>query len=150
VYAGANLLLFDPHSAWVIHAGDRVERIELEPGLHFIANGDLNDPHDPRLRLARELSLAEWSAQANGREAGSAWVRSARTVCSQYCAEPGRPSVIVRGPTRGTVSSTILSLTGDPARAEYHYSDGSPDQAAYRDLSHLLRRLLASGHSPEG
>ncbi|MHC4900514.1 MAG: NRDE family protein [Planctomycetota bacterium] len=40
-YAGANYVCLDPTRAIAIHAGDRLDTREIEPGLHLMANGDL-------------------------------------------------------------------------------------------------------------
>ena len=43
-YAGANYLCADGKFAAVVYGGHRVEVVELEPGLHTLSSGNLNDP----------------------------------------------------------------------------------------------------------
>lgn len=139
-YAGANYVCIDSTSGDVIHGGDRIERIGLEPGLHLLANGDLNDPHDARLALARELFSKE-----PGRTA-SEFLTIAKQVCGYYLPDAAieKPSIVLRAADRGTVSSTLVSLADDPSDAVYQYAPGPPDLAPYEDFSPLLH-LLRNG-----
>ena len=137
-YAGANYICVDSHSGAVIHGGDRIERIPLEPGLHLLANGDLNDPRDARLELARELFSARPAAAAGE------FLATAQQVCSHYLpgGGVGGPSIVLRAADRGTVSSTLVSLAAVSAESAYHYADGPPDRARYEDYSPLLHALF--------
>ncbi|HUY92117.1 MAG TPA: NRDE family protein [Pirellulales bacterium] len=136
-YAGANYVCVDSASGNVIHAGDQIERISLEPGLHLLANGDLDDPGDSRLNLARELFTARPSGTA------VEFLAAAQQVCGHYLpgAGPGRPSIVLRAADRGTVSSTLVSLAAAPALAVYRYAAGPPDRTPFEDFSPLLRSL---------
>lgn len=136
-YAGANFVCADAETAEVIHAGDRLERRELAPGLHLIANGDLDEADDLRLALARELFAARPAATA------ADFLAAAQQVCGHYVADasPVRPSIVLRGADRGTVSSTLVSLAADPEQAVYRYAAGSPDRTPFTDYSQLLRSL---------
>jgi uncharacterized protein with NRDE domain len=136
-YAGANYVCIDSASGNVIHGGDRVERIALEPGLHLLANDNLNDPHDARLALARELF-----SKAPSRTAAE-FLTLAKQVCGHYLpdASAGAPSIVLRAADRGTVSSTLVSLAHDASAAVYQFASGPPDLAPYEDFSPLLRSL---------
>lgn len=139
-YAGANYACFDSESGIVIHAGDRLEDTVLEPGLHLLANRDVNDPHDARLNLAREM-FAEAPI-------GSAadFLPAAKRVCSYYV-QAGRsdggaqPSIVLRAADRGTVSSSLISMTGECNESAYQYAPGPPDAVHYQDYSALLRAV---------
>ncbi|MEX2121199.1 MAG: NRDE family protein [Pirellulales bacterium] len=138
-YAGANFACVDFESGWVIHAGDRLERIELAPGRHLITNQDLNDPADARLSLARRLF--------DQQEIGSAaeFLATARRVCSHRVEGPASgASIVLRTEAGGTVSSSLIALTRRPEEAVYLYAPGPPDITAYEDYSHLVKDLLAS------
>lgn len=136
-YAGANYVCIDSKSGDVIHGGDGVERIPLEPGLHLLCNGDLNDPYDARLALAREL----FSEKPVGNAVK--FLAAAKQVCGHYAPDAalGKPSIVLRAADRGTVSSTLVSLADDPSEAVYQYAPGPPDIAPYEDFSPLLRSL---------
>lgn len=136
-YAGANYVCIDSASGNVIHGGDCIERIGLGPGLHLLANGDVNEPHDARLALAREL----FSKKPLGTPAE--FLTAAKQVCGHYPpdASSGMPSIVLRAADRGTVSSTLVSLADDPSEAVYQYAPGPPDLASYEDFSPLLRSL---------
>ncbi|MEX0714330.1 MAG: NRDE family protein [Pirellulales bacterium] len=143
-YAGANFACVDFESGWVIHAGDRLERIELAPGRHLITNQDLNDPADGRLSLARRLF--------DQQEIGSAaeFLATAQRVCSHRVESPlsesepaSQVSIVLRTEVGGTVSSSLIALTRRPEEAVYLYAPGPPDITAYEDYSHLVKDLLA-------
>ncbi|HVX62113.1 MAG TPA: NRDE family protein [Pirellulales bacterium] len=139
-YAGANYACLDARDGVVIHGGDRLEELVLEPGLHLLANRDLNDPSDSRLQLARELfqqapigSIAEF-------------LPAAKRVCGHYVSggrlgNPQQPSIVLRASDRGTVSSSLIALAEDRKQGVYEYAPGPPDTADYDDYSELLRGL---------
>jgi uncharacterized protein with NRDE domain len=135
-YAGANYVCLDGHQGAVIHAGDRLECVSLDPGLHLLSNGDLDDPHDARLKLARELFAA--------RPIGSVaeFLTAAQRICGHYVPHGG-PSIVLRASDRGTVSSTLVALTVKAADAVYQYAPGPPDIAPYDDYSALARSLCS-------
>jgi len=54
-YAGANYLCADGKFAAVVYGGARVEVVELEPGLHTLSSGNLNDPDDERHAFVRRM-----------------------------------------------------------------------------------------------
>ncbi len=137
-YAGANYACIDAQSGIVIHAGDRLEEVALEPGLHLLANRDLNDPQDARLRLARELFLTQPIRSI------PEFLMAAKRVCGHYVHEgrlgdPEHPSIVLRAADRGAVSSSLIALPGDIANGAYEYAPGPPDTVGYRDYSALLR-----------
>lgn len=136
-YAGANFICADAETAEVIHAGDWLERRTLAPGLHLIANGDLDEQDDSRLALARELFSARPAATA------AEFLAAAQQVCGHYLADssPARPSIVLRAADRGTVSSTLVSLAADPRQAVYRFAAGPPDRTPFADYSQLLRSL---------
>jgi len=63
-------------------------------------------------------------------------------ACAQH-GDPGAgwPAFCVHGERGGTVSSTILLLSADPARSRYLYAPGPPCVTAYEDYSPLLAEL---------
>lgn len=139
-YAGANYACLDARSGVVIHAGDRLEEIALSPGLHLLANRDLNDPHDVRLQLARELFAAQPIRSIDE------FLPAAKRVCGHYVHEGRlgdrkRPSIVLRAADRGTVSSSLVVLAEDKEQGVYQYAPGPPDTAGYHDYSELLRGL---------
>jgi hypothetical protein len=143
-YAGANFACVDFESGWVIHAGDRLERIELAPGRHLITNQDLNDAADARLSLARRL----FDQQPTG--SVGEFLATARRVCSYHVegsfgesAPASQVSIVLRTEVGGTVSSSLIALTRRPEEAVYLYAPGPPDITAYEDYSHLVKDLLA-------
>ena len=53
--------------------------------------------------------------------------------------------MVIRNSTRGTVSSTLISLGKKPRDAIFQYADGEPDRTKYEDFSPLLRDILSRG-----
>ncbi len=114
----------------------RIERRRVGAGLSIIANGDVNDPRDERVQLAyRLLTLQTLDSPVK-------FLAVASKVFARSPSLPGRPTMIVRGKERGTVSSTLISLGKKPRDAIYQFANGAPDQVEVRGfLAH------AAGHS---
>ena len=113
--------------------------MRLKEGQNIITNRNLNDAHDERVQLARRLlTLQQLDSPVK-------FLAIASKVFARGPAPPGRPSVILRGPEKGTVSSTLISLGAKPRDAIYQYAPGPPDQYKYEDYSPLLRDILSRG-----
>jgi hypothetical protein len=95
----------------------------LEPGLHILANGNINDFETVRIRRARRLlqqaTYTEWrrclpllEQVCRDHEGG---VKNRETICMHRDYE-----------RYGTVSSTILALTPTVAGSVYRYAAGHP------------------------
>jgi hypothetical protein len=138
-YDGVNLICADAESGWVVHGGDEHEVIELQEGLSIVANNDVNDPRDERVNLARRLLTLQTL------DSPVKFLAVASKVFARAPSPPGRPSMVVRGPERGTVSSTLISLGKKPRDAIYQYATGAPDRTKYEDYSPLLRDILSRG-----
>lgn len=138
IYAGANYVCADAQYAAVVHGGNRIEILELPPGLHLISNGNLNDPHDQRHEFVRRMLTLHTldSAVTFLAVASRAFSRKADTL--------GRRGVIVNRPDFGTVSSTLVSLPTKVQKSVYQYAPGAPCDCAYDDLSALLRQVLSA------
>ena len=54
-YDGANYICADGASGAVIYGGESIDVVELQPGLHLLTNGNLNDRSDPRQEFVRRL-----------------------------------------------------------------------------------------------
>jgi hypothetical protein len=138
-FEGVNFVIADSESGWVVHHHDDTEVVRLEEGLNIIANGDVNDPRDERVKLARRL-LTLQTLDSPVKFLAVASKAFARTPVG-----PDRPSMVIRGKEKGTVSSTLIALGKKPRDAIYQFAAGSPDQARYEDFSPLLRDILSRG-----
>ena len=138
-YDGVNYICVDGQSGHVVHGGDQLEMVELEEGLNIIANRNLNDPRDERVTLARRLLTIQQL------DSPVKFLAVASKVFARVPSPPGRPSIILRGEDRGTVSSTLISLGVKPRDAIYQYAPGPPDQYKFEDYSPLLRDILSRG-----
>lgn len=138
-YDGVNFVVADAESGWVVHGGDDYEVEELQDGLNIIANKNINDPRDERVKMAhRLLTLQTLDSPVK-------FLAVASKVFARPPSPPGRPSMVMRGKERGTVSSTLLSLGEKPRDAIYQFASGAPDQHKYEDYSPLLRDILSRG-----
>lgn len=138
-YDGVNFVIADSESGWVVHGSDDVEVVELEEGLTIVGNGDVNDPRDARGKMAQRLLTLQTL------DSPVKFLAVASKVFARTPSPPGRPSIVLRGPDRGTVSSTLISLGKKPRDAIYQYCAGPPDQGKYEDFSPLLRDILSRG-----
>ena len=127
-YNPFNLLLMDSTELiWIAYDDEPVAR-PLQPGLHILANGDLNDFDTVRLRRARQLL----------QPAEPASLRDLMPFLEQACRdhEPGaknRETICMHRDrdNYGTVSSTILALPAHGRQPVYRYAGGHPCRTPY-------------------
>jgi hypothetical protein len=136
LYAGCNIVCVDAHHAIVLHNADWLRVRMLPPGLHLVANRDVNDESDDRISYA-----AHWLGQRPYRFAENCLV-ALRQLCGLH--EPGMPPICLRGPEHGTVSSSLMALRASLADSVYLHAQGPPDRTPYADYSHLLRDMVAA------
>ncbi len=137
-YDGANYVCADSESGAVVYGGDSVSVVELKPGLHLLTNGNLDDRSDPRQEFVRRLLTLQRL------DSSVAFLAVASRTFSRKPDVTGKRGVVVTGNERGTVSSSLLSLTGRSQNAIYQYAPGSPGDTPYEDLSALLRQVLST------
>ena len=138
-YEGVNYIIADRESGWCVHGGDDPNVVPLQEGLNIIANQDLNDPRDERVQLAhRLLTLQTLDSPVK-------FLAVASKVFARSPSAPGRPSMVIHGQDRGTVSSTLLALGMKPRDAIYQFADGTPDENKFEDYSPMLRDILSRG-----
>lgn len=128
-YEGCNIVCADRNHAAVLHAGDELRVEPLPPGIHVLANRDVNDPFD-----ARVVQVRDWFAQQELPN-----IQRTLEKLQRLCASP---TVCFRLDKRGTVSSSILALPNRASEAVYLHAQGSPSETAYDDYSDLLRSIL--------
>jgi len=138
-FEGVNYVIADAESGWVVHSHDDTEVVKLEEGLNLIANGDLNDPRDERVKLARRLLTLQTL------DSPVKFLAVASKAFARAPSGPDRPGMVVRGQEKGTVCSTLIALGKKPRDAIYQFAAGAPDQARYEDFSPLLRDILSRG-----
>jgi uncharacterized protein with NRDE domain len=137
-YDGCNLVCIDTQRAIAILAGDWLRVRPLPPGLHVLANSDINDAGDRRVR-----HVLGWLGQRSYNRAADC-VEALRQVCSQH--EPENPPICYQGPLKGTVSSSLIVLPAavgsdpiDLARGKYLHAQGMPTTTQYEDYSRLFQ-----------
>ena len=136
-FAGFNLLMLSRDRAMLIEAGDEVKTVSLAPGIHVIANGSLNDPRDARIRRVRtELeSVKERTSKVES------LILASQNICG-LPANSESPAICLPGADWGTVSSTVIALTANPAEVCYDHAPGPPDETPYEDYSQVVQQLL--------
>jgi len=134
-YNPFNLLMMDQRTLlWAAYEG-KPHLHRLEPGLHILANGNINDFETVRIRRARRLlqqtAYPAWQQclplleqVCRDHESG---VQERETICMHRDHE-----------RYGTVSSTILALTPAITGSVYRYAAGHPCTTPYQDHSSLF------------
>jgi uncharacterized protein with NRDE domain len=138
-YAGCNIFCGDRERAVILEAAEWLRIRPLPPGLHIIANFDINDGSDPRV-----LYALDWLSQRHYPNANSC-AKTLQGLCGQ--ADGGHPPICLHGEKKGTVSSTVIALRQSLARSTYLHAQGPPDKIPYEDYSGLLRELAYSSAS---
>lgn len=138
-YQGGNFVVADGESGWVVHAGNDINVVQLQEGLSIVGHMDVNDGLDDRAAMARRLLTLQML------DSPVKFLAVASKVFARQPISAGRPSMVVRRPDFGTVSSTLISLGKKPRDAIYQYANGAPDQAKFEDYSPLLRDILSRG-----
>lgn len=138
-FEGANYVIADSDSAWVVHSSDETDVIELERGLSIVGENDVNDPRDERVGMAKRLLTLQTL------DSPVKFLAVASKVFARAPGAPGRPSMVIRNGNFGTVSSTLISLGKKPRDAIYQYANGAPDRTKFEDYSPLLRDILSRG-----
>jgi uncharacterized protein with NRDE domain len=135
LYNPFNILTGDQHELlWIAY--DELPRLQcLEPGVHILANGNVNDVDTVRIRRARHL------LQSTAQTELAALLPHLEQVCSDH--EVGvqdRETICMHraSDNYGTVSSTILALPSDVRPPVYRYAPGHPCTIPYQEYSSLL------------
>lgn len=107
----------------------------LDPGIHVLANRDLDDPEDPKVQRIR----ARLDAMNPGASVPEV-VGGLRAILATH-APVGEPldGVCTHAPGYGTRSSGVFVL--GEARWQFWYADGPPCETKYQDLSPMLEEL---------
>lgn len=138
VYAGVNYICGDMHSAHCIYGGNRIEIIDIKPGLHIFSNGNMDDYNDELQEFCRrQLTLSRLDTSV-------AFLAVASRTFSRKAEFPGRKSLIEEGEEFGTVSSALLSLPATKHGAILQYAPGNPGDVNFDDHSALLRQVLST------
>jgi uncharacterized protein with NRDE domain len=129
-YNPFNLLIVDQEEAVWIAYEDAPLVHSIEPGLHILANGDINDFETVRIRRARYLLLHNVDTK----------LHMLLPYLERVCKDHGsgveeQESICMHRPTEnyGTVSSTILALSSDLGCSVYRYAEGPPCTTPYTE-----------------
>jgi uncharacterized protein with NRDE domain len=133
--AACNIFCGDSDRAVVVEGAQWLRVRPLPPGLHVLANRDLNDGSDPRV-----LYALDWLSRQDYATAQST-VRALQKLCGQRGGD--HPDVCQRGANKGTVSSSVLAIRPALPRSIYHHAQGPPDKTPYNDYSALFEELAA-------
>jgi uncharacterized protein with NRDE domain len=137
-YAGCNLFCGDSERAVIIEGAEWLRVRPLPPGLHVLANRDINDGSDPRVLYAHD-----WLSQRDYPSASSC-LKALQELCGQTGSD--HPPICLRGDKKGTVSSSLLAVRKQLSRSTYLHAQGPPDATAYQDFSALLVQLTADAY----
>ncbi len=137
-YAGANYVCIDLDYGAVVYGGDEIKIVELTPALHVLTDGDLDDLNDPRQDYVRRMLTLHTL------DSSVAFLAVASRAFSRKPDSAGRRGIVRVGGNYGTVSSTLLALSGKISQAVLQYTPGPPSEHSYDDLSALLRQVLSA------
>ncbi len=140
-YGGANYLVADAEYAGVVYGGNRVDIVDLEPGLHVLTNGNVDDPRDERHEYVRRMLTLHTL------DSSVTFLAVASRVFSRKSDAHGRRGAVITGGDRGTVSSALLALADKMQHSTLQYAPGPPHETAYDDLSALLRQVLSTNRA---
>lgn len=135
-YNPFNLLIADQQNLLWVAYDEKAVIQQLTPGIHILANGNINDLETVRIRRARhllknpqpiELSLLLPFLEQICRD-HEIGVKDRETICMH------RTDI-----TYGTVSSTIMAISQKTPQSIYRYASGSPCTNLYQDYSQLLQ-----------
>lgn len=127
-YAGFNLLAGDGHE--LVFASNRQSRRVLEPGIHGMANGALDEPIPKVERLKQTLS--EWAGKSPEPDTQT-WL--ALLADATPADDEPRSAVFVRGVEYGTRSSSIVAFGAD--RSVLFIERGFDAEGMARDTHHF-------------
>ncbi len=147
-YNPFNLLLADAQQAFVASYRERVSVIALAPGAHVVTNALPDDRAHPK--CGRLLTAAEKTAAGPQSEALPALTK----LCRSHEGGEQNPldGACIHTAGYGTRSSTLLSLSRQPAASRFLSAEGAPCENDFEDLSPQLRALLEkteTGDDPE-
>jgi len=134
-FDGFNLFWADRDQAFCMHGDHRMDVFAVPPGLHLLANRDMDDATDVRLTRARALLGAVPDRPID------TWVDGLKRVCADHgtAGEPAS-SICIHARDHGTISSSVLAV-GTGSRAVYCHAHGPPCVTPYQDYSHLAQRV---------
>ncbi len=134
-YNPFNLLVMGAESAlWVAYDG-KPEIVWLEPGLHILANRNLNDNESLRVQRARELV-----GPVQDHRLDELMSHLKHACCDHQDHVTDRETLCMhRDHTAyGTVSSSILAVASSLQQSQYFYAGGYPCEVSYQDYSYLF------------
>lgn len=138
-YRGADFVIADAESGWVVNGGDDVECAELIDGLTIVGSQDFDDPNQERVAMAHRLLTLQ------NLDSPIKFLAVASKVFARGPSIPGRPSMVIRKSDYSTINSTLIALGKKPRDAIYQYAAGAPDETKYEDYSPMLRDILSRG-----
>ena len=140
-YAGFNLVIVTPSTAWIVEAADSTSAIPLGTGIHTVSNGPFRANDDARVNLAESLV----TRMVHEEHDWTAFFPRAQQICAIHAAE-GAPGMCLHGENWGTVGSTIAAIARDPRQSQYHYAAGPPCRTPYVDYSSAFKRIVAGSN----
>jgi len=133
-YPGCNVVCADGRDLYVVHGGDWLRVRPLPVGLHVLTNHDVNDGSD------RRLGHAQWWLHQRPYGTADDCTTALQALCAQG-GDDGDPAILLRGATRGTVSSSIITLRPTLTDCGYLHAQGPPDRVPYGNCAHLFQEL---------
>lgn len=125
-YAGFNLVVGSPEGCFVgIHDGE-LRVAEPDAGVSVVTN----TPFDGSGEKAREVS--EVTPSPDGYDTAAEWLGDAKNILSSH-----DPEVCVHEESRGTTSSSVVSVPRNLSEPIFRFADGHPCENTYTNYARL-------------
>ena len=135
-YNSFNLLYMDRAHAFVTYYDDEITTHPLEPSIHVLTNGNINDKELYRIKRTFELLVG-----SEGMNVTMLLERFQTTLKDHKRGKELKDALCLHLGNYGTVSSSIIAMSGDPSQSIYLYVEGTPCHNTYNNISHLFSRL---------
>lgn len=119
-YEGFNVVVGSSEACFVGVNDGELRVVEPDEGLDVVTNSAYDNPGKKASAVAAELPPPE------GYTTQEEWLDETRTVLSSH-----DPEVCVHDESRGTTSSSLVSVYGNPEEASFRFADGHPCESSY-------------------
>jgi uncharacterized protein with NRDE domain len=130
VYNPFNLFYTDGDETYVTYCQEEQKTLTVGPGFHVLANGDMDDTGDQRLKKIFQMSRG---IENMGLDEA---VKLLQTICRLHTrSKEPLDSVCIHTEKYGTVSSSIVALGSDGRASLFLHAEGSPCNSKYEEVS---------------
>ncbi len=134
-YNGFNLLIADRAAAYIVQNTGQPVLDSVSVGMHVMANRGWDDLADERVALAFGLIEKAGKGLHSGDTAQA--LEAMQSIC-RFHGQRGEPSLCIHSSLGGTVSSTLLAVSGEGKLLSYLFCPAAPCRGQYEELAGVL------------